>query len=54
LDLWLDIGIGGGELVLPLSYSAWLLIGIDYSDGMIQTAHNNLSASKVEMPVFSG
>ncbi|MFC4305258.1 class I SAM-dependent methyltransferase [Cohnella boryungensis] len=37
-DLWLDIGAGDGEAILPLAESALLLVGVDQSFGMIETA----------------
>lgn len=40
-DLWLDIGCGGGEKLLPIAESALLLVGIDLSQGMIRTAQAN-------------
>ncbi|MFJ2047844.1 class I SAM-dependent methyltransferase [Paenibacillus marchantiae] len=44
-DLLLDIGTGGGEAVLSISNAALLLVGIDLSRGMIETAQRNLKAS---------
>jgi ubiquinone/menaquinone biosynthesis C-methylase UbiE len=44
-DLLLDIGTGGGEAVLSIADSALLLVGIDQSVGMIETATNNLKIS---------
>ncbi|MBH5319048.1 class I SAM-dependent methyltransferase [Paenibacillus sp. GSMTC-2017] len=44
-DLLLDIGTGGGEAVLSISDSALLLLGVDNSKGMIDTALNNLNHS---------
>ncbi|WP_405155270.1 class I SAM-dependent methyltransferase [Paenibacillus sp. FSL K6-0108] len=44
-DLLLDIGTGGGEAVLSIADAALLLIGIDLSRGMIETAQRNLKAS---------
>lgn len=44
-DLLLDIGTGGGEALLSLADSALLLIGIDLSTGMIETALNNVKQS---------
>lgn len=41
-DVILDIGTGGGESLLDISPSALLLIGIDLSNGMIETAKANL------------
>jgi len=40
-DLLLDIGTGGGEALLSIADSALLLIGIDLSTSMIETAINN-------------
>jgi 2-polyprenyl-3-methyl-5-hydroxy-6-metoxy-1,4-benzoquinol methylase len=37
-DLLLDIGTGGGEALISIAESALLLIGIDNSAGMVQTA----------------
>jgi len=46
-DLLLDIGTGGGEAALPVADSVLLLIGIDQSAGMIDTAvQNGAKASK--------
>ncbi|MCD9023581.1 class I SAM-dependent methyltransferase [Cohnella silvisoli] len=45
-DLLLDIGTGGGEALLSIAGSALLLVGIDDSVGMIQTANANLYKSK--------
>jgi ubiquinone/menaquinone biosynthesis C-methylase UbiE len=44
-DILLDIGTGGGEALLSIADSALLLIGIDLSTGMIETALNNLKQS---------
>lgn len=44
-DLLLDIGTGGGERLLSISDSALLLVGIDNSNGMVQTAAANLHKS---------
>ncbi|WP_145052875.1 class I SAM-dependent methyltransferase [Paenibacillus xylanexedens] len=44
-DLLLDIGTGGGEALLSHAEAASLLVGIDLSHGMIQTAQRNLLAS---------
>ncbi|GMX61368.1 class I SAM-dependent methyltransferase [Paenibacillus elgii] len=41
-DLLLDIGTGGGEAILSIAEAALLLVGIDQSTGMIETAINNL------------
>ncbi|GAB6550564.1 MULTISPECIES: class I SAM-dependent methyltransferase [Bacillus] len=48
----LDVGTGGGENVLNISSSAKLLIGIDNSNGMIETAHSNLKKSDVQNVEF--
>lgn len=45
-DILLDIGTGGGEALLSIADSALLLVGIDHSTGMMETAINNLSNSK--------
>ncbi|SCW80361.1 Methyltransferase domain-containing protein [Paenibacillus tianmuensis] len=44
-DLLLDIGTGGGEAILSIAEAALLLVGIDQSTGMIETATNNLASS---------
>ncbi|WNQ10745.1 class I SAM-dependent methyltransferase [Paenibacillus aurantius] len=44
-DLLLDIGTGGGEKLLALAHAALLLVGIDRSPGMIETAQANLARS---------
>ncbi|GIP30185.1 methyltransferase [Paenibacillus sp. J23TS9] len=44
-DILLDIGTGGGESLLSISDSALLLVGIDHSKGMMETAANNLDKS---------
>jgi ubiquinone/menaquinone biosynthesis C-methylase UbiE len=41
-DLLLDVGTGGGEALLSITDAALLLVGIDNSVGMIQTANVNL------------
>jgi SAM-dependent methyltransferase len=46
-DLLLDIGTGGGEALLSIADTALLLVGIDNSAGMIQTATHNLLESKL-------
>lgn len=46
-DILLDIGTGGGESVLGISSSALLLIGIELSNGMMETAKTNLQKSDV-------
>jgi SAM-dependent methyltransferase len=45
-DILLDIGTGGGEALLSIAEFALLLVGIDNSVGMIQTANANLKGSK--------
>ncbi len=45
-DILLDIGCGGGEKMLSITDSALLLVGIDHSNGMMQTASANLQKSK--------
>lgn len=44
-DVLLDIGTGGGENLLEISSSALMLIGIDLSLSMIETAQTNLLKS---------
>ncbi len=44
-DLLLDIGTGGGEAILSIADAALLLVGIDQSTGMIETAAKNLEKS---------
>ncbi|MFD2211886.1 class I SAM-dependent methyltransferase [Virgibacillus halophilus] len=46
-DIILDIGTGGGESLLGISSSALLLVGIDLSNGMIETANANLQKSDI-------
>lgn len=48
----LDIGTGGGENVLKISSALHLLIGIDLSSGMIETARSNLRKSDVSNVKF--
>lgn len=48
----LDVGTGGGENVLNIASSAKLLIGIDNSNGMIETAYSNLKKSDVQNVEF--
>ncbi len=45
-NLLLDIGSGGGEALLSIADAALLLVGIDQSSGMMQTAYDNLVKSK--------
>ncbi|VTR31446.1 Uncharacterized methyltransferase ycgJ [Actinobacillus pleuropneumoniae] len=40
-DILLDIGTGGGENLLSIASKAALLVGIDLSHAMIETARNN-------------
>ena len=51
-DTLLDVGTGGGENVLNIAPSAKFLIGIDNSNGMIETAHSNLKISGVQNVEF--
>ncbi|MEC1791781.1 class I SAM-dependent methyltransferase [Bacillus vallismortis] len=44
-DILLDIGTGGGENALKIASSLCLLIGIDLSRGMVETAKSNLNHS---------
>lgn len=44
-DLWLDIGTGGGEKVLQIASKVHLLVGIDASCAMLETAQRNLERS---------
>lgn len=44
-DLLLDIGTGGGEALLSITDSALLLVGIDQSSGMMETAIQNAAKS---------
>ena len=46
-DILLDIGTGGGENILNISDKFYLIIGIDMSDGMIETATQNLNKTNV-------
>lgn len=48
----LDVGTGGGENILNIASSAKLLIGVDNSTGMIETAHSNLKKSGVQNVEF--
>ncbi|SFL26062.1 Methyltransferase domain-containing protein [Paenibacillus sp. 1_12] len=45
-DILLDIGTGGGEALLSIADHALLLVGIDHSTDMIETAKTNLQKSK--------
>ncbi|PIQ73594.1 SAM-dependent methyltransferase [Candidatus Roizmanbacteria bacterium CG11_big_fil_rev_8_21_14_0_20_36_8] len=51
-DILLDIGTGGGEKVLKIAQNLQLVIGIDISDGMIDTARKNMLRSKVNNARF--
>lgn len=45
-DILLDIGTGGGEAILSIAAdSAMLLVGIDQSNGMVETAIKNAAKS---------
>ena len=46
-DVLLDIGTGGGENVLKIASAALMMIGIDNSSGMIETAQSNLEKTCV-------
>ncbi|MGD7046355.1 class I SAM-dependent methyltransferase [Jeotgalibacillus proteolyticus] len=46
-DVLLDVGTGGGENALKIASSLLFLIGIDISNGMMETAQSNLKKSKV-------
>lgn len=46
-DLLLDIGTGGGEAVLSIADCALLLVGIDHSSGMMETAAKNAANSGI-------
>ncbi|MCL9661025.1 class I SAM-dependent methyltransferase [Paenibacillus hunanensis] len=46
-DLLLDIGTGCGEAILSIAESALLLIGIDQSTGMMETATRNGAESGI-------
>ncbi|TKD72138.1 class I SAM-dependent methyltransferase [Pseudalkalibacillus hwajinpoensis] len=52
-DLLLDIGTGGGENLLKIASSLQLLIGIDLSKGMMETAEKNLHNSNVSNVRFA-
>lgn len=43
----LDIGTGGGEKALKLTSSVSLVVGIDISEGMIDTANSNKKQEKI-------
>ncbi|AIQ70153.1 class I SAM-dependent methyltransferase [Paenibacillus graminis] len=44
-DILLDIGTGGGEAILSIAESALLVVGIDQSTGMMETAAKNSAKS---------
>ncbi|WP_200411321.1 class I SAM-dependent methyltransferase [Virgibacillus salexigens] len=46
-DILLDVGTGGGENVLKIASSLLLLIGIDISSGMMETAQTNLRKANI-------
>ncbi|GGH86509.1 ubiquinone/menaquinone biosynthesis C-methylase UbiE [Pullulanibacillus pueri] len=46
-DILLDIGTGGGEKLLSIASSLFLLVGIDLSHSMINTALSHLKKLKV-------
>lgn len=46
-DILLDIGTGGGEAVLTIADAALLLIGMDQSAAMIETATRNVTETNI-------
>ncbi|WP_338786909.1 class I SAM-dependent methyltransferase [Metabacillus sp. FJAT-53654] len=46
-DVLLDIGTGGGENILKIAGSLLFLVGIDLSNGMMETALSNLRKSNL-------
>ncbi|MBN8210559.1 methyltransferase domain-containing protein [Bacillus sp. NTK071] len=52
-DLLLDIGTGGGENLLEIASCLHLLVGIDLSKGMMETAEKNLHNSNVNNVRFA-
>jgi len=46
-DLLLDIGTGGGEAILSIANCAQLIIGVDQSTAMIETAAKNCAKSGI-------
>lgn len=52
-DILLDIGTGGGENILTIASSFLFLVGIDLSDGMIETAQTNLKKADISNVRFS-
>ena len=52
-DILLDVGTGGGENVLKIASSLLLLVGIDISSSMIETAQSNLrKANKLNVRIY--
>ncbi|MDP5274043.1 class I SAM-dependent methyltransferase [Chengkuizengella axinellae] len=51
-DVLLDIGTGGGESLLEIASSAMMLIGIDLSHSMVDTAQKNVLNSPYENAAF--
>lgn len=47
-SLLLDIGIGGGERVLKIASNCLLVVGIDLSESMINTANSSLQKSQTK------
>ncbi|QHW35187.1 class I SAM-dependent methyltransferase [Paenibacillus rhizovicinus] len=45
-DTLLDIGTGGGELLLRIADAAGQLVGIDHAAGMVETARRNAEREK--------
>lgn len=52
-NVLLDIGTGGGENVLSIAALFVFLVGIDLSDGMIETAKSNLKRTDISNVRFS-
>ncbi|MBT2757612.1 class I SAM-dependent methyltransferase [Mesobacillus foraminis] len=52
-DILLDVGTGGGEKILKIASSLLLVVGIDFSSGMIERAGSNLESSKAANVRFS-
>lgn len=52
-ELLLDIGTGGGENLINIASSFFFGIGIDNSDGMMETARSNLNKSKLSNVRFT-
>ncbi len=51
-DVLLDVGTGGGEHILRIAQELFFLIGIDLSEGMVETAKVNLEQSKASNVKF--